>query len=190
MATLNAPTTPTGGSTNRPDNGPDKSTYSPEQQLGEILAQVTALREQVSQLAERESELRAVLERETELEPQLVRLGKILRKAVLVEQPAAAVANATLHLEPYPYTVIDDLLPDMFYDALLMGIPPVELFEHKPIGKQHLDVPFSMAPLYSRRVWRYHVRRNWCRTSSHRPSSTSSAPHQRLDLEELAESRP
>ena len=36
----------------------------------------------------------------------------------------------------------------MFYDALLMGIPPVELFEHKPVGKQHLDVPFPMAPLY------------------------------------------
>ena len=155
MATLKTPTTPTGGSTSRPDNGPDKSTYSPEQQLGEILAQVTSLREQVSQLAERESELRAVLERETELEPQLVRLGKILRKSALVEQPAAAIANATLHLEPYPYTVIDDFLPDMFYDALLMGIPPVELFEHKPVGKQHLDVPFSMAPLYSRRVWLY-----------------------------------
>ena len=43
----------------------------------------------------------------------------------------------------------------MFYDSLIMGIPPVELFEHKPVGKQHLDVPFPMAPLYPRRVWLY-----------------------------------
>ena len=152
MTTLKTTATPTGDSTNRRDDG-QGSAYASEQKLAEILAQVTALREQVSQLTERESELRAVLERETELDPQLVRLGKILRKHVLAEQPAAAIANATLHVEPCPYTVVDNFLPDMFYDALIMGIPPVELFEHKPMGKQHMDVPFSMAPLYSRRVW-------------------------------------
>ena len=90
------------------------STGDSEQKLGEILAHVTALREQLSQLIDRESELRAVLERETELEPQLVRLGKILRKHVLAEQPAAAIANATLHLDPCPYIVVDNFLPDMF----------------------------------------------------------------------------
>jgi hypothetical protein len=36
-----------------------------------------------------------------------------------------------------------------------MGIPPVELFENKPMGKQHLDLPFDLAPMFSRRIWRF-----------------------------------
>jgi hypothetical protein len=131
----------------------EPSLKSVEQQIQEILNQTAAMREQLSLLTERESELRAVLERETELEPQLVRLGKILRKSAMADQAAAAITDATLHPEPFPYTIIDNLLPEFFYDALVTGIPPIELFEHKPLGKQHLDVPFAMAPLYSRKVW-------------------------------------
>ena len=151
MATLKIPT----ASSENTDAGPGNTSYGVDEPHGDLLAQVAALREEVTRLSERESELRAVLERDTELESQLVRLGKILRKPAVAEQAAAAIANAELKLEPYPYVVIDDFLPEYFYDALLMGIPPVELFDHKPIGKQHLDVPFAMAPLYSRKIWLY-----------------------------------
>jgi hypothetical protein len=152
MAILNTPTANTPEST---DVGPGSASYPVDQHDGDLPAQVAALRDEVARLSERESELRAVLERDTELESQLVRLGKILRKPAVAEQAAAAIANAELKLEPYPYVVIDNFLPEYFYDALLMGIPPVELFEHKPIGKQHMDVPFAMAPLYSRKIWLY-----------------------------------
>jgi len=125
------------------------------EQIAALVEQVTALREEVARLTERESELRAVLERETLLDAQMDRLDKTLRKTTMAERVTAAIERATLHLDPFPYTVIDELLPQIFYDSLLTGIPPVELFEHKPVGKQHLDLPFDMAPLYSRRVWRY-----------------------------------
>jgi len=128
---------------------------TPAEQLAAMAEQVAALREQLSHVTRREAELRAVLERESELDAQIDRLAKVLRKTNMGEMVTAAIERATLRLEPFPYTVIDELLPQSFYDSLLIGIPPVELFEHKPLGKQHLDVPFEMAPMYSRRVWRF-----------------------------------
>lgn len=126
-----------------------------QRQCQEMLEQVKAMGAQLSHLAVRESELRAVIERDTELDPQLDRLRKTLRKSTMDERIGAAIDGAELRLDPFPYAVIDGLLPRVFYEALLQGIPPVELFENKPAGKQHLDVPFSLAPVYSRRVWSF-----------------------------------
>ena len=39
--------------------------------------------------------------------------------------------------------------------ALLRGLPPLQLFADRPTNKQQLQVPFRLAPAYSRRVWRY-----------------------------------
>ena len=126
-----------------------------QQQCDDLLEQVKAMRHELSQLAVRESELRAVLERATELDAQNDRLQKTLRKTTSVEKIAAAVDGAELHLHPFPYIVVDDLVPGGLYHALMKGIPPVELFDSKPAGKTHLDVPFALAPIYSQRVWRY-----------------------------------
>ena len=126
-----------------------------QQQCQEILAQVKAMRDELSRLSVREGELRAVLERATEMDAHLDRLKKTLRKTTMAQRVTAAIEGAEYHREPFPYTIIDNFLPAVFYDALLAGIPPVELFESKPMGKQHLDVPFSLAPLYSQRIWRF-----------------------------------
>jgi hypothetical protein len=126
-----------------------------QQQCQELLEQVKAMRAELSQLSVREGELRAVLERATEMDTHLDRLKKTLRKTTMAERVTAAIEGAVYHREPFPYTIIDKLLPTVFYDALLAGIPPAELFESKPMGKQHMDVPFSLAPLYSQRIWRF-----------------------------------
>lgn len=126
-----------------------------QQQCQEILEQVKAMREELAQVSVREGELRAVLERATEMDAHLERLKKTLRKSTMAQRVTQAIERAEYHRTPFPYTVIDDFLPEVFYDALLEGIPPVELFESKAVGKQHLDVPFSLAPLYSQRVWRF-----------------------------------
>jgi len=66
-----------------------------------------------------------------------------------------AVRRADLHLDPFPYAVIDDVLPADLYGCLLRGIPPLELFGDRPVNKQQLAVPFSLAPAYANRVWRF-----------------------------------
>lgn len=123
------------------------------QQCADILEQVRQMREELSRLAVRESELRAVVERSGEVDAQVDRLRKTLRKTDTPGSVAAAIDSAPLHLEPCPYIVVDDLLPTRLWSALIQGIPPVQLFEHLPMGKQHLDVPFPLAPLYSQLVW-------------------------------------
>lgn len=127
------------------------------QQCDQILERVNGMSEQLAQLTAREQELRRILEHNSQYEPHLERLGKLMRKKLTPDRIAAAIAQAELRLDPCPYTVIDGLLPEELYGALLHGLPPVELFVDKPATKQQLAVPFDLAPTYSQRVWTHLV---------------------------------
>ena len=126
-------------------------------QCEEILERVNTMNEQLAQLTVRERELRRILERNSQYEPHLERLGKLVRKKMTPDRIAAAIDRADLHLDPFPYTVVDGLLPDELYGALVYGLPPLELFVDKPATKQQLAVPFDLAPTYSQRVWTHLV---------------------------------
>lgn len=155
MSTLKSDSMSTPGAVAQDDDTLSSAPSSQAKQIAAMAGQIAALREELSHVTRRESELRAVLERETELDANLDRLTKVMRKSNMVERITESIEAAPMRLDPFPYTVIDDVLPQSLYDALLLGIPPVELFEHKPLGKQHLDLPFDLAPMFSRRIWRY-----------------------------------
>ena len=155
MPTLKSDSIDTPGAVALNGDTQSPSPASLAEHIAAMAAQIAALREELSTVTRREAELRAVLERETELDANLDRVAKVMRKSNMSELVARAIEDADMRLEPFPYTVIDNLLPQSFYDALLMGIPPVELFENKPLGKQHLDLPFDLAPMFSRRIWRF-----------------------------------
>jgi hypothetical protein len=126
-------------------------------QCDEILERVNGMSAQLAQLTAREQELRRILEHNSQYEPHLERLGKLMRKKLTPDRINAAIDRADLRLDPCPYTVIDGLLPEELYAALLHGLPPVELFIDKPATKQQLAVPFDLAPTYSQRVWTHLV---------------------------------
>ena len=121
----------------------------------ELLQQVRTLSDQLAAVTAREAELRLLLERDTELELLLDRLDRTIDKSRNVPDITAAIDAAQLHLDPFPYTVIDNLFPKQLYDSLLRGLPPAPLFKGKVPGKEHLAVPFTLAPAYSQRVWGY-----------------------------------
>jgi hypothetical protein len=125
-----------------------------QQQYAEILDQLKILNERVAELDTRDKAVRAVLQREAELDREQEFLLKALGRRRTATRVAARIDNAPLVLEPFPYTIVDELLPVALYKCLITGIPPLELFSTKPVGK-HLDVPFSLAPLYSHRIWRF-----------------------------------
>lgn len=125
-----------------------------QRQCADILEQVKGMNNQLSQLAQRESQLRAVLEREAALQPHREHLEKVIGSERGRDKVRAAIDRAELHLEPFPHMIIDGLLPAGLYSCLMRGIPPVELFRNKP-GKPHLPVPFALAPAYSNHVWRF-----------------------------------
>jgi hypothetical protein len=55
--------------------------------------------------------------------------------------------------------VVDDVWPESFYEALLKGLPPPELFADRPINKRRMVVPFEWAPQYGTHVWNFLVQR-------------------------------
>ena len=126
-----------------------------QRQCGEILDQIKTINDRLSDLTARESETRAVLRGNADLEPHQAALLRVMSKPDTTDYIADAVKGAPLKLEPFPYVVVDDLLPSTLYRCLLKGIPPLELFENHPTGKQQLDVPLSLAPTFSHRVWRF-----------------------------------
>ena len=126
-----------------------------ERQCAEILSELKTMNDHLSRLAHRESQLRAVLERDAELDRYESKLTDTLARQGSSSHVVRAVANAELHRDPFPYAVIDNVLPDDLYTCLLRGLPPLELFADRPTNKQQLKVPFELAPTYSRRVWRY-----------------------------------
>jgi hypothetical protein len=124
-------------------------------QVQDLTREIRSVQDSVGVLTLRESQLRAVFLREAELEDLEPTLASLLTRAGTGEHIIAALESASLQLEPFPYVVVDNLLPDAIYDALITGLPPSELFRDKPVNKQQIKVPFQFAPAYARRVWRY-----------------------------------
>jgi len=126
-----------------------------QQQSQDILKELRAANDRLAQLSLRESQLRSVLRRDAELDIHESRLDVVFGKTDIGAHVAAAIDRATLNLDPFPYAIVDDLLPNHVYKALLRAIPPLELFADRPVNKQQLNVPFELAPAYARRVWRF-----------------------------------
>src|SRR5262245_45067769 len=116
---------------------------------------IQAQQAEIATLRLRESQLRSVAQRNLELEVRASSLEQTLSDPGLCEHMARAIQHGKLRHEPFPYVVVDRLLPDAFYEALIEGLPPSELFADRPTNKQQLRVPFHFAPDYSRRVWQF-----------------------------------
>ena len=82
-----------------------------ERQCKELLERLKELNEQNSLMARRESQLRAVLKSDAKLDGQLARLGEVLADTATVPHIAQAIRQATVHGDPFPYAVIDLVLP-------------------------------------------------------------------------------
>jgi hypothetical protein len=125
--------------------------------LESMSAEMRTLQQQVTRLALRESQLGAVLRQDAALDSAVARLPAICDHERVAAHLRAAVEEAELRLDPFPYMLVRDVFPDDYFDALVRGIPPVELFADRPFNKQQIKVPFHLAPAYSRHVWNFFV---------------------------------
>jgi len=121
-------------------------------------SQLRMLRDQALRVERREAQLRAIMRRDIELEAAYDRLSEIIADGWTAGHVQAAIARPTLCCKPCPLLVVDDVLPQRLYDALITGLPPVEQYNHVPLNRGHLLVPFTLAPAYSRRIWHYMAR--------------------------------
>jgi hypothetical protein len=123
----------------------------------QLAEQLRRVNQSLADLIFREARLAAIYRRDRELERELDALPRILDLGAVVDHASRALTSARLELQPFPHVVVDDLWPDSFYDALLRGVPPSELFANRPVNKRRLVVPFEWAPVYSRKVWDFFV---------------------------------
>jgi hypothetical protein len=126
-------------------------------QLSAIRNDLTEIRTLLATLTEQHSQLRAIAEADAGLDYHEQHLSPILGAARIVAHLKGSIEAAELRLEPFPHVVVEDLFPAKFYDALVRGIPPVELFGGR-VNKRQVVVPFTMGPVYGRRVWRFMAR--------------------------------
>jgi hypothetical protein len=104
----------------------------------------------------KESQLRAVLQRDLELEDEDTEFRKHMVDLEGIERHVRqAFAAADVSQEPFPYAIVDEVLPPWLYDALLTGLPPTELYADRDVNRQQLTVPFTLAPRYGQLVWRF-----------------------------------
>jgi len=125
--------------------------------LAEINARLVDLTKAIELLVQRESQLRAVAMTDAALQDASADLTAICDEAGIITHVREAVARAYLVREPLPYMVVSNVLPSEFYDAIVRGIPPYELFADRPRNKQQLKVPLAYGPAYSRVVWKFLV---------------------------------
>jgi len=128
-----------------------------ETATADTAVQIQDLKEQLARISLRESQLRTVLESDVAQQRLIERLPPVLKEKRIAKIVQAAVDRAELRLDPFPHMVVEDMFPRGFYKALVKGIPPLELFEDNAVNHQQLRVPFALAPMFSRQVWKFMV---------------------------------
>src|SRR5262245_14435067 len=115
------------------------------------------LEQSLASVSLREAQLSAIYKLDRELENDVAGLPAVLDITAIAAHTQHALAEAPLHSHPFPHLVVDDVWPESFYEALLKGIPPPELFADRPLNKRRLVVPFEWSHQYGARVWNFLV---------------------------------
>ena len=119
----------------------------------QIRKQRTDAQTELAQIVARVEQSQAVYKSDTGPTRPLKTALKRIDHARVPAHVRAVVAAAPLESDPCPHIVLDDLLPDDAYDALVAAIPPPLFFDHLGAGRQDLKIPFTFTPRYQREVW-------------------------------------
>jgi hypothetical protein len=124
------------------------------ERLAALDSETQSLTAAVADARLRASRVTAIYLRDVEEQAMVADLDRVLRPDAIASHVEAAVDAADVHHDPFPHLVLENLFPERFYEAVVRGIPPVELFDGVD-NKQRIVVPFGMAPAFSRRVWSF-----------------------------------
>ena len=116
--------------------------------------EVRSLRDAIADVRQRESRLTAIYRHDLDEAPALPALDHLLDARAIGAHAEKAIEAARLQFDPFPHVVLENLFPEPFYESVVRGIPPVELFDGAE-NKQRMVVPFDIAPAFSRRVWSF-----------------------------------
>lgn len=145
-----------------PDTAPPAADQSLRMALADAQADIAALREAVTALAERAeraerlaSQAQSAMRLNEEARQVFDRLADKLDADKIGAHLAAAIARTPVVEDPFPHMVVEDLLPEPFYQLLCRTIPPAVFFGDRDPIKQNLRMPVEFAPELTLRVWRF-----------------------------------
>ena len=81
------------------------------------------------------------------------RVDERLDQSRIIVHVERAIDAASMHDEPFPHIVVDNVLPADVYTLLLDTIPPVAFFTDADRVKQDLPIPMDFGPALHLRVW-------------------------------------
>lgn len=124
--------------------------------LSELAAQVADLQQTVRRLSTRNDHLTIAIARLANDDERARRVADVLDAAAVRAHVQAVVDRSPVEPDPYPHMVLDGLLPQAFYDALIDTLPPRGLFDDAA-NKEQLRVPPREAGPATYRIWKFLV---------------------------------
>ena len=124
-------------------------------QLAEVSETLAAMSGRQQRLERQLAQSAAISRLDVKQRDLIERLPEVLDEARVCAHIAAAIAHATVHDDPFPFMVVDNLVPRDVYRLLLRAIPPVEFFGDADPIKQNLRIPFDNGPRLATEVWQF-----------------------------------
>lgn len=121
-------------------------------EISEALASTTERQQRTERQLARSEAIARLNEKQRDV---IERLPQLLDESRMQAHISAAIAAATIHEEPFPFMVVEDVMPPDVYRLLLRAIPPVEFFGDADPIKQNLRIPFDRGPRLAMEVWRF-----------------------------------
>lgn len=125
------------------------------QQVDQLQATLAAMSASVGEVERTAAQTRLILRLNNGQREYLEKLPGVLDATSVSAAIHDAVALAPLHEDPYPHAVVEGLLPQRVYRAVLRGIPPPAFFSARDPIKQNLRIPIDFGPAYAEQLWQF-----------------------------------
>ena len=123
--------------------------------IDSLTTTVASMHTSLQQVERRAEQLTAISRADAADAGRLEELPALLQADRARAHVIQALKASEMRTDPFPYVIVDDILPPDLYEAVVAAIPPRVLFEDRPVNKQQVKVPPPFAPQYSRRVWNF-----------------------------------
>jgi hypothetical protein len=125
------------------------------QQLAEVSETLAVVSGRQQRMERQMAQAAAIARLDGKQRELIARLPEVLNETRVSAHTSTAVAQAAVHHTPFPFMVVENVVPGDVYRLLLRSIPPVEFFGDADPIKQNLRIPFDDGPRLATEVWRF-----------------------------------
>ncbi len=118
-----------------------------------VSSQQQAVFERAARMEQHANQIKQAFRLNDQQRELIASLDARLDAPAVIAHVQRAIEAAVMYTDPFPYIVVERLLPDDFYKLVLEAIPPVDFFTAQDAVKQNLRIPLQFGPTVAIRVW-------------------------------------